>query len=175
MAHQSTDIALDLLGKLSPEAMDIITMPARTMGGGNPLDFDKSLVIYLVLFLAVFFILKPLLFDPYLKVREARQAGIGGSRDEAQALQAQAEEKLKAYEEGLKVARQEAAERREALKREGQGKEEELLKAAADKAEAKLKEHRAKMATQVEEARGQLKDQAGKLAGAITDQLLPSA
>lgn len=158
-----------------PEVHDLVTLPARKMaGGGDPVDVDITFFIYLGIFLVVWMVLKPLLFDPYLKVREARDSGIGGSRDEAVALRREAEEKNARYEDALKDARNDAARRRDALKAEGSAEESKLVGEAREAADKKLSAHREKMGKQVAEARKELQVQADQLSTVIVERLLPS-
>lgn len=173
MAQSLTTLESLLTG---PVAQELVARPAQTMaGGGSPLDGDLTIFIYLGLFLVVWMVLKPLIFDPYLKVRDARETGIGGSREEADKLRQDADARKASYEEGLEAARNDAAQKRDALKAEGSAKEAEILAAARNEASQKLDAHRAQLEEQVAKARKELEGQAETLADAIVDRLLPSA
>jgi hypothetical protein len=58
--------------------------PDAPLRHDDPLiDIDHTVWIQLLLFVLVAFVSTRLLFRPYLKVRDARTAGIEGARDEA--------------------------------------------------------------------------------------------
>lgn len=164
---------IDLLS--SPLVQDSLDVMVMTAGSKSPVDLDITFVGSLVIFLASWGLLKFLLFDPYLKVREEREAGIGGSKDEAEALQKDAEEKLATYEAKMEEARAKASEARNALRSEGTAEERSILDAAHKASTAHLSKERAQIETQIAEARTQLEKEAQSLSKLMADQLLPSA
>ena len=59
--------------------------PIVSLAGGHPLiDIDATVIVQLVLFLVLFVVANRLLFQPYLKLRERRRAGIEGARARAE-------------------------------------------------------------------------------------------
>lgn len=89
------------------------------------IDFDLTFVWQMVLFAALIVVLKPLLFDPVLRILVERERRTDGARADARQLQEQAGELLVRYEKELsrvqQVAREERdRERGETAKREAQ-------------------------------------------------------
>src|ERR1044071_6603648 len=85
--------------------------PIVSLAGGHPLiDIDATVLVQFVLFLVLFWVANRLLFQPYLRLRERRRAGIEGARAEAERMTAQADAKLSDYEKQLAVARDRANE-----------------------------------------------------------------
>src|SRR4030095_14872011 len=83
--------------------------PIVSLAGGHPLiDIDWTLFVQFALFLVLFVVANRLLFQPYLRLRERRRAGIEGARAEAERMTAQADAKLADYEKQLAVARDRA-------------------------------------------------------------------
>ena len=70
------------------------------------------------LFLANMFVVKKLMLEPYLKVRELRDQKTGGSQDSAQALLQKAKELDAVISQKMKDAHKGAAELREKIKSE---------------------------------------------------------
>jgi hypothetical protein len=73
-------------------AMDPTVLVTIAAGDSHPIiDFDYTVVVQLVLFLILFLVANKLLFQPYLRLREKRQAGIEGARHEAERMSAEAD------------------------------------------------------------------------------------
>jgi F-type H+-transporting ATPase subunit b len=81
-------------------------------------DFDLTFLAQFVLFTAFITVLKPLLFDPLLKVFEEREKRTEGAKMEAREMDLEAGELLTRYEAALERVRQEAGRDRE--KRRGE-------------------------------------------------------
>src|SRR5439155_20359906 len=79
-----------------------------TLAAHPLIDIDLTVVVQFALFLLVFLIANNLLFQPYLRLRERRKAGIDGARAEAEQMTAQADAKLADYEKQLAAARNRA-------------------------------------------------------------------
>src|SRR5689334_18592955 len=85
-------------------------------GGGVTIDLDRTVIVQAVLFAMLIVVLKPLLFDPVLKVFAAREARTEGTRQKARELQEQAGELLRKYEKELERVHRVAAEERDRLR-----------------------------------------------------------
>src|ERR1043165_5684351 len=74
--------------------------PIVSLAGGHPLiDIDATVLVQFVLFLVLFVVANRLLFQPYLKLRERRRAGIEGgakARREAAAHEREVTDKARA-------------------------------------------------------------------------------
>ena len=173
MTPITTQSLSDLL--THPAVQDVIALPARTMGGGgDPVDLDITFVIYLVIFLLTWGLLNALLFQPYLKVRDAREKGISGNRGEADEMRAAAESKMSTYKEALARAKAEASSMRESLKGEANAEESRILAAAREESSSRLEAHRAQMAAQIESAKSEMQSSAESLSAVMVERLLPS-
>jgi F-type H+-transporting ATPase subunit b len=103
------------------------------------IDFDRSVLVQALVFVALAVILKPLLFDPVLRVFEERDKRIDGARAEARQMQETAGELLRQYEQQLQRVREVASEERERLRAETAELEAKIL-AQAHQATAKILE-----------------------------------
>jgi F-type H+-transporting ATPase subunit b len=105
--------------------------------GGVTLDFDLTFVLQMAAFTILVIILKPILFDPLLKLFEERERRTEGAKLLARKMDERAGEILKRYEVELEAVRRAAAEEREKLRAEGQRLEAQIV-APARAAAAKL-------------------------------------
>ena len=140
--------------------------------GGVNLDFDLTFLVHLVAFAVLVMILKPLLFDPLMKVFEERERRTEGAKLLARKMDEKAGELLQRYEAELEQVRRIAAEERERLRAEGAKLEAQIL--AEGRAEvAKLVEQgRAKMETDRKVLRGELSTRAADIARDIAARVL---
>src|SRR5882757_8704276 len=107
---------LELVGATAASTLEGTT---RAMaGGGVPLDFDRSVLLQIVVFTVLIVVLKPLLFDPVLKVFSLREERTEGAKATARELQGKAGELLQRYEKELQRVQQVAADERELLRSE---------------------------------------------------------
>lgn len=142
-------------------------------GGEHPLiDIDGTLFIQLGLFLVMAFLVTQWLFKPYLRMREERDKGIDGARQEAENMSAEADARLADYESKLAEARSRAYEEQRKLRAEAAGYQAEVTAKARDQAGQALDKSRATMNTQVDAARAELLPQAETLAASIAGKLL---
>lgn len=141
--------------------------------GNVPLiDIDLTVVVQLVLFGVLFFAANKLLFQPYLKLREARIAGIDGARTEAERMSSSAEGKLADYESKLAAARAKAAEEQRKIRAEAAAHEREVTEKARATAQKSLDEASAAVRRETEAARAELGPQAQLIARRMAKQLL---
>ena len=136
------------------------------------IDIDHTVWIQLVLFLLVAFVSTRLLFRPYLKVRDARAAGIEGARDEAARLSAEADARLGRYQSQIDAARVRAQDERRKVRSEAADRQRQVTDRARGEASAALDEAKARIGGETEAARVQLLPQAQQLASEIADSLL---
>lgn len=144
-----------------------------TLASGPPLiDIDLTVFVQFGLFLLLFWAANKLLFQPYLRLRERRKAGIEGARAEAERMSAQADAKLADYEKQLAAARDRANEEGRKVRAEAAAHEKEVTDKARAEAQKAIDEAAAKMKQEVEAARLQLLPQANQLARQIASKLL---
>ena len=146
---------------------------AAVASGDHPLiDIDGTVVVQFVLFVLLYLIANRMLFQPYLRLRERRKAGIEGARAEAERMTGEAESKLADYEKQLATARAKGNEEARKLRAEAVAHERDVTDKARAAAQTAIDEAGAKMRTQVEAARKELMPQAQVLAKQMTSKLL---
>jgi F-type H+-transporting ATPase subunit b len=90
-------------------------------------DFDATFVVSLVLFTALTFALKPLLFDPMLKLFEEREKLIDGAKAQARHIDEKSATALATYEAEMAKARAAGNLERERIRAEGLKRQQDLL------------------------------------------------
>lgn len=149
------------------------TLVSTVASGGQPLiDIDLTAVVQFGLFVLIYLVANKLLFQPYLKLRERRKAGIEGAREEAERMTAQADAKLADYQKQLAVARDRAGEEGRKVRAEAAAHEKEVTDKARASAQKAIDEAQTKMRSETEAARVQLMPQAEALAKSMASKLL---
>ena len=126
-------------------------LAVRAAGGGVDVDFDATLLIVIALFLFLWIVLKPLLFDPMLRLFEERERRIDGAKLLARKIDEKSAGALTQYEAEMQRARAGANVEREKLRTEGLKREAEIL--------AKVRAH---TAATLEAGRKEMKEAAVK-------------
>lgn len=146
---------------------------ATAAGNSHPLiDIDWTVALQAVLFFLMFVLANKLLFQPYLRLREKRIAGIDGARAEAERMNAQADAKLADYEGKLAAARGKAAEEQRKIRAEASKHEREVTDAGRKTAQLALEEASTKVKRETEAARAELAPRAATIAQQMVKQLL---
>jgi F-type H+-transporting ATPase subunit b len=153
-------------------ALPPLIASSLAMAGGVSIDIDKTFVAQAVIFALLVVILKPLLFDPVLRVFEEREKRNEGARAEARAMQEKAGALLRKYEKELEKVSQVATEERERLRSETARLEAEILSEARVVALRLVEEGRGKIRTEVSKIRFDLGRQAEQLAREIAERVL---
>jgi F-type H+-transporting ATPase subunit b len=109
----------------------VIASLAATMAPVSPIevDVDASFLVQLVLFVVLTLVLKPLLFDPMLKLFEERERRTDGAKKRARETDEKSASALTKYEAGMTKARTAGAAERERARAEGIKREQEILAA----------------------------------------------
>jgi F-type H+-transporting ATPase subunit b len=141
-------------------------------GGGVPLDFDRSVLLQVVVFAVLIVVLKPLLFDPVLKVFALREERTEGARATARELQEKAGELLRKYEKELERVQQVAAEERELLRSETSKLEAEILRDAREVTTRIVEDGRKKIETEVNSIRVAVGAESEKVAQMIVERVV---
>ena len=136
------------------------------------IDLDLTVVVQFGLFLVMLVVLNKVLFQPYLRLRDKRQAGIEGARLEADRMVAEADAKLADYETSLAAARDRASEESRKIRGEAAAHEREVTGKARAAATAAMTEAQTKVRAETAAARAQLMPQADALARQMTSKLL---
>ena len=161
---------LELVSATAASALDGATKAMA--GGGVPLDFDRTVLLQIVVFAVLIVVLKPLLFDPMLKVFALREERTDGARATARELQEKAGELLRRYEKELERVQKVAAEERELLRTETTKLEAEILRDARDATTRIVEEGRRKISTEVNSIRIAVGVESEKVAQMIVDRVV---
>jgi F-type H+-transporting ATPase subunit b len=136
------------------------------------IDIDLTVLLQFGLFVVLFVACNKLLFQPYLRLRELRRAGIDGAKAESETMSAQADDKLASYEKQLAVARARAGDETRKIR----AKAADDAKRAADQARtaaiAAIHAAQGKVRTETAAARTELLAQANGIATAMATRLL---
>src|SRR5260370_34860488 len=136
------------------------------------LDFDPPLLVQVVLFVALTLVLKPLLFDPMLKLFEEREKLIDGSKLQARRIDEKSATALAEYEAEMVKARALGNAERGRVHAEGLKREQEILSAARVQAARVMEEGRRAAQLQADRARAALNAESGAPARCLGAQLL---
>ena len=148
-------------------------LPLYLIANERPLiNFDVTLLINIGLWILLFIVLRPLLWDPMIKLITARESGMQGSREKARDLEKDAGEKKAEYESAIKNARGKAAESREKLRSEAKSKETEILGQARQASQAAIDAQRAQIRTQRETLTTEVKALVPQLATDIASKVM---
>ena len=149
---------LELVGATAGSALAGVS---NAMAGGVPLDFDRTVLVQIIVFTFLILVMKPLLFDPVLKVAKAT----------ARELQEKAGELLQKYEKELERVHQVAAEERELLRSETAKLEAEILNEARAVTTRLVEDGRRKIETEVNAIRFDLGKESERVAQMIVDRV----
>jgi len=140
--------------------------------GGVNLDFDATLFIQVGFILLLWVVLKPVLFDPMLKLFEERERRIEGNIKKARQIDDESTEANAKYEDEMAKARAEGAAEGEKLRAQGVRKEAELLGKVRDETQKRMDEARKKTQDEVAAVRSQLAAQTQSLAKDLATRVL---
>jgi F-type H+-transporting ATPase subunit b len=135
-------------------------------------DFDWTFAVQVGLFVVLTLILKPLLFDPMLKVFEERERLIDGAKSQARHLDERAAGALTHYETELAKARAAGAAVREKVRAEGVKREQEILASVRETTARILDEGKKKAREDADRARATLQGQLPALAEELAARVL---
>jgi F-type H+-transporting ATPase subunit b len=140
--------------------------------GGGLISLDKSLIVQAINFLILLFILKRLLYKPFLAKMEERTQAIQKSLDEAQAARAQAARQQEENETRLRAAHTEAAAIRAQAMKEASEEQKRLVEAARAESQRLVEGAKAQMDADVRRAREELRREVADLATAVAEKLV---
>ncbi len=140
--------------------------------GGVNFDFDRTFLVQMVLFMGLIMVLKPLLFDPVLKIFEQRELRTDGAKAEARRMQQEAGDLLRRYELELERINQVAAEERERLRAETARLEAEILGEARELTAQIVEKGREQIDKEVGSIRLDLAKQSERIASELATRVL---
>ncbi|HTJ82865.1 MAG TPA: ATP synthase F0 subunit B [Polyangiaceae bacterium] len=141
-------------------------------GSDVNVDFDMSVVAQIALFGLFVVVMKPILFDPLLKLFEKREKLTDGARAEAREMDAKAAELLGKFESEIEKVRRDAGAERDRLRAETAKLEAKMMEEAKNDAARILAEGRAKIEVEVAGLRKELEAGRPALAQQIASKLL---
>jgi len=155
-------------------ALALVThsMNAASGGGGVIVDLDVTLVGQVVLFLVLLVVLKPLLFEPMLKLFEEREKRIEGAKLQARKMDEASAGALTKYEGEMQKARAAGNAERDKLRGQGAKEESEILGEVRKATSATLDEGRKRLATEVTEVKKALAAQSATLGRELASRVL---
>src|SRR5580704_1122366 len=136
---------------------------AGASGGGVVVDLDVTLVGQVVLFLVLLVVLKPLLFEPMLKLFEEREKRIEGAKLQARKMDEASAGALTKYEAEMQNARAAGNAERDKLRAEGTREEAEILGEVRKSTAATLDDGRRRLAAEAGEVRRALEVESASL------------
>ncbi len=158
---------------MSLSSVTTITDTAKAFAeGAVTVDLDGSLFIQLGMFLVLLLVLKPMLFDPMLKLFEEREKRIEGTRHEASKEDERSAKALAKYEAIVGKARDAGSAERDALRQTALKQEAELMTRVRAETAGTLERGRAEISKEATAARGQLKNDARSLGREIASRVL---
>lgn len=152
--------------------MDIEKLVEPFLKISEEIAFNSTLVIQLVVFLALYFLLKPLLWQPMLDALDRRKALTTGQKEQADLEEAEILRLENEYQAKLKAARTDAAEARAKLRAEAQQSAKVVLDGAKSEAAKTVSAVRGQVADAAKQARAQLKTEAEAAAQAMSAKIL---
>lgn len=136
------------------------------------IDIDLTAFVQFGIFVVMALASTQLLFKPYLRMREERDAGMDGARKDAENLSAEADAKLADYEEKLASARARAQEERRKIRADAAEHLQTITTEARSAAQEAMDAATNKVKSETETARAELMPKADALATEIVSKLL---
>jgi F-type H+-transporting ATPase subunit b len=140
--------------------------------GGVNLDFDATLLVQVGFIVVLWLVLKPVLFDPMLKLFEEREKRIEGAIKRARKIDEESAEAMTRYNDVVSKARAEGAAEREKLRAEGLRKESDLLTAVRNETQKRVDAERATIQKEVAATRSNLAPHTTQLAKDFAKRVL---
>ena len=150
-----------------------MNLVSTTLLAAVAINVDLTAVVMTLLFIALYYLLQPLIINDYLRARELRREAVEGAREEARESQGLADARMLEFEDEMRAARKAAAEVRDVIRGQGTAEQRDLVDEGRAEVQQKLIEERAKVAGQVAAAQSELKERAASLSSVIVDKILP--
>jgi F-type H+-transporting ATPase subunit b len=136
------------------------------------LDFDATLLVQVVFIIVLWAVLKPMLFDPLLKLFEEREKRIEGAIKKARRIDEQSAEAKAQYDDAMTKARAEGSAEREKVRGEGLRKESEILAGVRAEVQKDLDTARQQTQKEVDATRSDLAPHTTTLARQVAARVL---
>jgi F-type H+-transporting ATPase subunit b len=135
-------------------------------------DVDLTFVVQLVLFVGLTLVLKPVLFDPMLKLFEEREKRIDGAKVQARKIDEKSATALAQYESEMARARSAAGAERDKIRGEALKREQEILGAVRAATSKTIEDGKRAAHAEAEKTRAALKADAAAVARDLASRVL---
>lgn len=135
-------------------------------------DFDGTFFVPLVLFVILTLALKPILFDPMLKLFEEREKLIDGAKAEARKTDEKSASAAATYEAEMNKARAQANLERDTVRAQATKREQEILTRARQETTQVIEAGKRAAYAEAERARASLHGEAGAMAKDLASRVL---
>jgi F-type H+-transporting ATPase subunit b len=144
------------------------------VAAGSPIDVDvdKTFLVSAVLIVVLTLVLKPLLFDPMLKLFEEREKRIDGAKVQARKIDEKSATALAKYEAQMASARAAAGAERDKIRGEALKREQEILGAVRTSTAKVLDDGKRAAQAEAQKARATLKTEAVAMARELASRVL---
>jgi F-type H+-transporting ATPase subunit b len=154
-------------------ALTLLNDAMRTAEGSPVVvDLDITLVAHVVLLLTLLAVLKPLLFDPMIKLFEEREKRIDGAKVQARRMDEASAGALSKYEAEMQRARAAGNAERDKLRAQGSKEEAEILGKVREATTKMLDEGRARLVAETAEVRKALVTESAVLGRQVAARVL---
>jgi F-type H+-transporting ATPase subunit b len=156
-------------------AADFVSALASGAGGvegGVEVDFDMTVLFMVGLFVILWVALKPLLFDPMLKLFEERERRIDGAKLLARKIDEKSAGALTKYEDEMQKGRASANAEREKIRAEGLKREAEILARVRAATTKTLEDGRKQMQLEMAQAKAGLDTEMAGIASDFASRAL---
>ncbi len=140
--------------------------------GGVTVDVDLTFLWPIVTFVVLITVLRPVLFEPMLKLFEERERRIDGAKAAARKMDEVSAEALGKYEAEMKQARAAGNAEREAQRALGQQAEAEIVAKVREATASTMAEGRRKLQAEADQARAALRSESRSLAAMLASRVL---
>jgi F-type H+-transporting ATPase subunit b len=147
-------------------------LSGQSSGGGVTVDFDWTLFIQIGFIVVLFVVLKPMLFDPMLKLFEERERRIDGARKEARKIDEESAMALGKYEAAMAKARAEGNAVRDRERAAARAAETDILAKMRGEVQDYTDGARKNLAQDLSRAQAELSPQSRTLARSLAARLL---
>lgn len=161
-----------LVRALATSSAASAVMSSRAAEGGVNVDLDATLLVQAVLILVLWLVLKPLLFDPMLKLFEERETRIVGAIQKARRIDEKSADAKAEYDDAMGKARAAGAAEREKLRAESLRQESELLTKVRGETQQRIDAARADNEKELESTRQKLVPHASNIAKDLAKRVL---
>jgi F-type H+-transporting ATPase subunit b len=156
---------------LSASTFDL-SRGTMSTGGGVTVDVDMTFLWPIAIFVLLIVVLKPMLFDPMLKLFEERERRIDGAKLAARKMDEASAAALTKYETEMKKARGAGNADREAQRAEGLKTESQIVDKVRESTAETVAIGRKNLQDEAAQVRLALQSDAKALAGALASRVL---